>query len=114
QREPERGDGAQRVAGLDGGRVAQWRTGAGVEEVERYLVRREGGELRRELGPLFEALAQAEDAAAAHLHAGRADHAQRVVALRPGVRGDHVREERAGRLQVVVVPVDAHRDQLVD
>ena len=77
--------------------VAERRAGARVEEVQRHLVRVELGELGGELGALLEGLAHAEDAAAAHLHAGVADHPQRVPALLPGVRGDHVREVATGR-----------------
>src|SRR6202008_3953392 len=55
-----------------------------------------------------------DDAAAADLHAGRADHPQRVPALLPRVGGDDAREVRAGGLQVVVVAVHAHLDELVD
>ena len=42
-------------------------------------------------------------AAAAHLHAGLADHREGFPPLFPGVRGDHIREKRPCGLEVVVV-----------
>ena len=73
QREPEGGDRAQRVAGVDDGQVGERRAGARVEEVQRHLVGVELGELGGELGPLLERLAHPDDAAAADLHAVLAD-----------------------------------------
>src|SRR5205823_3106858 len=73
-----------------------------------------GGQLRGELGALLQGLAHADDAPAADLHTGVPDHGQGVPALLPGVGGDHVGEVGAGRLQVVVVAVDAHVGQVVD
>src|SRR3989440_2480863 len=74
QREPEGGDGAQRVAGLHDRRVPQRRAGPGVEEVQRHLVRRQRRQLYGELRALLDRLAQAEDPAAADLHPGVAHH----------------------------------------
>ena len=88
--------------------------GRRVEEVQRHLVRVELGEVRGEFGALLEGFAHAEDAAAAHLHARLADHAQGVPALFPGVGGDDVGEERPRRLQVVVVAVHAHLGEPLD
>ena len=77
--------------------VAERRARARVEEVQRHLVGIQLGELRGELGALLERLAHAEDAAAADLHAGFADHPQRVPALLPGVRGDDVAGRTSAR-----------------
>ena len=94
--------------------VAERRAGPRVEEVQRHLVGLELGELRGELGALLQRLPHADDAAAAHLHARPRAPSQRLPALLPGMRGDHGREVRAGRLQVVVVAVHAHLGELVD
>ncbi len=77
-------------------------------------MRIEFGQVGGELGALLEGLAHAEDAAAADLHAGLADHLQGVPALFPGVGGHDVGEERLRGLQVVVVAVHAHLGQPLD
>ncbi len=84
---------------------------ARVQEIERHLVVLERGELRGELSALLHVLAHSEDAPAADLHPGGAHSVQRLPALLPGVGGDHGREVRARRLEVVVVAVRAHRGQ---
>ena len=60
-----------------------------------------------QLDPLVVGLAHPDQGAAAQLHAVVADQAAGVLALLPGVGGDHVGEEGPRRLEVVVVAVDA-------
>ncbi len=78
--------------------------GAGrQQEVDRHLARFELGELEREVDPLLERLAHAEDPAAAQLHPrvdGQAGGGDAVVV---GVGAHDRREQRARRLEVVVV-----------
>ena len=94
--------------------VAERRAGARVEEVQRHLVRLELAELGGQLGALLERLAHPDQAAAAQLHAGLLDHRAGVPPLLVGVRGDDLGEVGAGGLEVVVVAVHAHVDQVVD
>ena len=112
EREPERGDRAQRVQRRHRLEVRERRARARVEEVQRHLVGVERGELRGQLGALLERLAHADDPAAADLHLHLAHELERLPALLPRVRGDDVAEVRAGRLEVVVVAVDAEVAQL--
>ena len=107
-------DGAQGILDGDEREVLERGAGAGVKEVHGDLGGVELGELGRELGPLFEGLAEAEDAADARLHAGIPDHFDGVDALLPRVRGDHVGEVAACGFEVVVVAVDAGLFQAVD
>jgi hypothetical protein len=87
------------------GAVAEGRARAGVEEVDRHLGRIDLPELAQQLQPLFDRLAHAEEGAAAQLHARRPHQPARLEPLVPAVGGGDVREERPGRLEVVVVAV---------
>ena len=60
-----------------------------------------------ELDPLRVGLAHPDEGAAAQLHAVVAHQPAGGLALLPAVGGDHLREERPRRLEVVVVAVDA-------
>jgi len=114
QREPERGDGLQRLRRGQHVQIAEGRARTRVQEVQRHLVRIQLGQVRGEFGALLEGFTHAEDAAAADFHAGFAHHPQGVPAFLPRMGGDDIGEERSGGLQVVVVPVHAHRGELLD
>ena len=68
EHEAEQRDRLERLARRDQPLVAERRAG-GEQEVDRHLARVELGELEREVDPLLERLAHAEDPAAAQLHA---------------------------------------------
>ena len=79
----------------------------GSQEVDRHLARFELGELEREVDPLLERLAHAEDAAAAQLHAGVDGEAGGVDPVVVGVGAHDRREQRTRRFEVVVVALHA-------
>ena len=80
-----------------------------VIDRHRLRIRIHGGELRDESGALRARLAHADDAAAAHLDAGRADTLQRVEPILVAARRDHLAVELRRRVEVVVVIVEARR-----
>ena len=81
--------------------------GRGFKKLSGTSVGIELLELEEELDPLLVGLAHADERAAAQLHAVVAHQPAGLLALLPGVGGDHLREERPRRLEVVVVAVDA-------
>ena len=87
--------------------------GSGIEEVQRNLVGVELAELDGEFSALLERLSHPDDAATADLHAHLPHQLQRLPAFVPRVRGDDLREVRAGGLEIVVVPVHAEVPQIL-
>ena len=81
--------------------------GRGLRKLSGTSAGLDVAQLAEQLEALLDGLAHAEQHAAAQLHAVLADELAGVEALVPGVGGDDLREERAGRLEVVVVAVDA-------
>ena len=105
--EAEERDRLQRLARRHRLGVGEGSAGPGVEEVDRHFAGVELGELEREVDPLFERLAHAEDPTAAQLHArvAREEGGRDAIVVAVG-RAD-LREQLAARFEVVVVAADA-------
>ncbi len=107
QGQAEEGDPADGLERLHQRTVTHGGAGAGVEEVHRHLGRVDLAQLAQQLQSLIVGLAQAEKDPAAQLHSCVTNQSAGVGPLLPGMGGHHRGEERPGRLQIVVVAVEA-------